>query len=329
MKVAFSPRVIVPLVLGVGIIAALLGSSDVGRVVHRAEGFELKYLAVIVLLLAGYQVARAAQWFAFLHEIERNESRRASLMSYMGGELAKALPGGQYFQTYLLRQAQGTPIARSVAATTIIIWLEVVVCLALLLILGAGPWAWVRPCALTLLVGIAAVAVAVKRRLLSGRVMRMTGRAGWLRNAWAWYDDFSASARTLLSPRVLVVTGGLSAAYVLFAAAALWTMAAALGLNGIGLREALVVYAFALCVGLIIPIPIDLGLTEFSGLTLLMAFGLGKSDGLTLMLMQRVISTLLTVLLAGAVLVALRRQVAAALHAEAVGPEPPIGSLPR
>src|SRR5205807_4483595 len=54
-----------------------------------------------------------------------------------------------------LRQAQGFPMARSAAATTIIIWLEVAICLVAVLILGVGSWTWVRPAAAALLVGIA------------------------------------------------------------------------------------------------------------------------------------------------------------------------------
>ena len=70
------------------------------------------------------------QWWLLLRDGERPASWRVAVMSYMGGELAKSLPGGQYAQTYVLRRAQGTPIAVSAAATTVILWLEVVVCLA-------------------------------------------------------------------------------------------------------------------------------------------------------------------------------------------------------
>ena len=93
---------------------------------------------------------------------------------------------------------------------------------------------------------------------------------------------------------------------------------AALGISGIGLNEALVVYCFALGVGLIIPIPIDLGLTELSGLAVLVAFGVTRADALTVMLMQRVLSSVLTGGIAIISLFLLRRQVAAALRPQTV-----------
>jgi hypothetical protein len=63
-------------------------------------------------------------------------------------------------------------------------------------------------------------------------------------------------------------------------------------LHGIGFAQALVVYAFALAAGLIIPVPIDLGLT----------------------LLQRLASSTLTAGISLAGLAALRRHVAAALQ---------------
>src|SRR5437763_527910 len=193
MKVACSPRVVVPLVLGIGIIAVLLGYANVGRVLQAASAFQPHYFLLILLFTLAYEALRAVQWLLFLRVLNHRKAWRGCLMSFMGGEMAKVLPGGQYFQTYLLRQAQGLPMARSAAATTIIIWLEV----------GAG---------------------------------------------------------------------------------------------------------------LVIPVPVDLGLTELSGLAALMALGAPQADALTVMLLQRVLSSTLTGGISLAGLAALRRHVAAALH---------------
>jgi uncharacterized membrane protein YbhN (UPF0104 family) len=235
-------------------------------------------------------------------------------MSFMGGEMAKALPGGQYFQTYLLRQAHGVPVSRSAAATTIIIWLEVATCLVAVLILGVGSWTWVRPAAAVLLVGIALLAVVVKRRPLSSRFLMASRRRPRLRPVSAWYAGFIGSADSLLCLRALGPAAALSAAYIAVAALELWAIAAGLGLHGLGFAQALVVYAFALGAGLIIPVPIDLGLTELSGLAALMACGVPRADALTVMLLQRLVSSTLTGGISLAGLAVLRRHVAAALQ---------------
>ena len=135
-----------------------------------------------------------------------------------------------------------------------------------------------------------------------------------MRPVAAWYGGFIGSADALLCLRALGPAAVLSAAYIAVAALELWAIAAALGLHGIGFTQALVVYAFALGAGLVIPVPIDLGLTELSGLAALMALGAPQADALTVMLLQRVLSSTLTGGISLAGLAALRRHVAAALH---------------
>src|SRR5918911_242428 len=314
MKVACSPRVVVPLVLGIGIIAVLRGYANVDRVLQAASAFQPHYILLILLLTLAYEALRAMQWLLFLRVLDHREAGRGGLMSFMGGEMAKALPGGQYFQTYLLRQAHGVPVARSAAATTIIIWLEVAICLVAVLILGVGPWTWARPAAAALLGGIALLVVVVKRRPLSSRLLMASRRRPRLRAVWAWYNGFIGSADALLCLRALGPATVLSAAYIAIAALELWAIAAGLGLHGIGFTQALIVYAFALAAGLIIPVPIDLGLTELSGLAALMAFGVPRADALTVMLPQRLLSSTLTAGISLAGLAVLRRHVAAALQ---------------
>src|SRR5919202_1384521 len=294
MKVAWSPRVVVPLVLGIGIIAVLLGYANVDRVLQAASAFQPHYILLILLLTLAYEALRAVQWLLFLRVLNHRKAWRGGLMSFLGGEMAKVLPGGQYFQTYLLRQAHGVPVARSAAATTIIIWVEVAICLVAVVILGVGSWTWVRPAAAALLAGIALLVLVVKRRPLASRLLMASGRRPRLRAVSAWYAGFIGSADALLCLRALGPAAALSAAYIAIAALELWAIAAGLGLHGIGFAQALVVYAFALAAGLIIPVPIDLGLTELSGLAALMAFGVPRADALMVMLPQRLVSTTLT-----------------------------------
>ena len=135
----------------------------------------------------------------------------------------------------------------------------------------------------------------------------------------------------MLSLRALGPATTLSTAYIAIAALELWTIAAGLGLHGIGFTQALVVYAFALAAGLSIPVPIDLGLTELGGLAALMAFGTPRADALTVMLLQRLVSSTLTGGISLAGLATLRRHVAAALQTRPVPTsrrirdQPPVG----
>jgi uncharacterized membrane protein YbhN (UPF0104 family) len=156
--------------------------------------------------------------------------------------------------------------------------------------------------------------VVVKRRPLSSRLLTASRRRPRLRAVSAWYAGFIGSADSLLCLRALGPAAALSAAYIAVAALELWAIAAGLGLHGLGFAQALVVYAFALGAGLIIPVPIDLGLTELSGLAALMACGVPRADALTVMLLQRLVSSTLTGGISLAGLAVLRRHVAAALQ---------------
>jgi uncharacterized membrane protein YbhN (UPF0104 family) len=320
MNITFSPRVIVPLVFGIGIIAVLLGYANAGQVIQVASSFQPIYLIAIFLLLVSYEILRALQWLVFLSVIEQSVPWRTALMSFMGGEMTKMLPAGQYFQTYLLREARGIPIARSAAATSIIIWLEVLVCAVILLITGVGRWIWVRPAALVILVGLAVLFAVLIRRPLSASLFNLARRYAPLLAAWTWYDAFATAASVLLRPRALLPAVAFSAGYIACAATGLWAIAGALGISSIGPGEALVVYCFALIVGLVVPIPIDLGLTELSGLTALIAFNVNRADALTVMLLQRVLSSVLTTGIAGVSLTILRRYMAGVLRREGLRP---------
>jgi uncharacterized membrane protein YbhN (UPF0104 family) len=301
------------LVFGLVFLGVLLGSADVGRVLRVVSGFHPRFVLFLLALTGLYQALRAVQWFLLLRVLDRQAPGRVALMAYMGGEVAKALPGGQYFQTYLLRQAQGVPMARSAAATTLILWLEVVVSLLVVLVLGVGAWPWLRPACLLLLGGLALLVLALRHRPLTTAAARLARRHPQVQAAWV--ESFATSAQTLLRPQVLLPATGLCSGYLLCGALKLWAIAAALGVPGIGLPQALVSYMFALGVGLVIPIPLDLGLTEVGGIAVLMAFGASAADALAIMLTQRVLGTLLTGGIALTNLTLLCRQVAAALHA--------------
>ena len=91
-----SPQVVVPLVSGVALIGVLLGAADVGRVLRAASAFHSLYVLVLFALTLGYEALRAVQWFHVLRVLDRREPWRIAVMSYMGGELAKSLPGGLF-----------------------------------------------------------------------------------------------------------------------------------------------------------------------------------------------------------------------------------------
>jgi uncharacterized membrane protein YbhN (UPF0104 family) len=206
------------------------------------------------------------------------------------------------------------PIACSTAATTIILRLEVVVSAAIVLLLGVGSWTWVRPAALALLGASSVLALLVKWRPGRVQVQAIVHSHPRLHPAWLWWTDFVRWADILLRPRAIGVAAALCAGYIACAALGLWAIVAALSIPGIGLHEALDVYAFVLGLGLTTPIPTDLGVMEVSGLAALMAYAMPRADALTVMLIQRILSTILVSSIAGVSLVLLRGHLSAILR---------------
>jgi uncharacterized membrane protein YbhN (UPF0104 family) len=307
----FRPAVLIPLILGVGMLAVLLTLADVRKVLAIVRGFERRYLLDFALLMVAYFTIRAAQWHFLLRRLGIQAPLRSHMFAYSLGELTKSLPIGNYFQNYLLRQSQGTAFSVSSVATTLILVTEVVVSLAGVLLLGLGAWTdWLR---LVIGVGSAAVAVLVALAYALRHVVRLPEtlrRRRWVAALLAELHLSRAGLRALLRPKVLAVNVVLSAAYLTVAGVGLYCITRGTGLSQISLSEALAVYFFSLAIGLLIPIPIDFGLIELSGAGALAALSVGPSAALSVMLLNRVLSLAITSALGIGVALLLHREVA-------------------
>jgi uncharacterized membrane protein YbhN (UPF0104 family) len=290
MNKLLRPRVVIPVVLSVALLAGLLGFADVKKVLRLMSGFQHIYLLYFLLLTMVYEAVRCLQWHLLLEALGVRVPLRAQVFTFLGGETTKSLPIGNYFQNYLLKVAEGTDFARSSAATTLIVLIEVAVCLAGVVVLGIDGWTWLRP----LIVG--GVAVCALLAWLAVRLHRhgvvpawLTTHA-WVRVAMREFQQFRAGAAALWHPRILACAGGLGAVYTFTAAAAFYVVGRGLGVGGLSFGEAVAVYCFSLAFGLIFPLPVDIGVNEASGVAALLAVGVEKSDAVSLVLVNRVLS---------------------------------------
>jgi hypothetical protein len=142
-----SPRVFGPTLVGGGLVIGLLANAGVGSVLRRAAHFQPSSLVLLGVLMLGYEVVRAVQWILLLRGLDPPPPWRTAAMAYLGGELVKGIPAGQYAQPILLRRAEGTPLTASIAAMWLILWIEAATCLLILGLLGSLPWPWIRPLA--------------------------------------------------------------------------------------------------------------------------------------------------------------------------------------
>ena len=299
MRKLLRPKVLLPIVLLAVLLALLPLFGDVRKIAALIVAFRPLDLLFFLLLMAVYEAVRGVQWHVMLQALGVKVPLRTQIFSFLGGEVTKSLPIGNYFQNYLLQQSKGTDFGLSSAATTLVIWVEVVVSLAGVAILGVGGWDWLRP----LIVGGSLVFVLLAWLLYaflsSARAPRWMLEHTNMRAFLVGLAHFRTGAAALLRPRILASVFALGAFYLVVAGVGLYVIEQGLGIGGMTLGEALAVYFFSLAIGLIIPIPIDLGLTEVSGIgALIAAAGVSRDGAVGVMLLNRVLSTLAALVIA-------------------------------
>src|ERR671932_1144532 len=158
MKKLLGPKVVIPVILSLAVLAGLLFFGNIKQVIGLMEGFAHLYLLWFVMLMVVYEVVRGVQWHYLLQSMGIRVPLRAQIFAYAVGEVTKSIPVGNYFQNYVLQEAEGTDFARSSAATTFIILIEVFVSLMGVAIIGLGSWSsWLRP---VILIGLPVAAFA-------------------------------------------------------------------------------------------------------------------------------------------------------------------------
>ncbi len=298
MKQLLRPKILLPIVLLAALLALLPLFGDVRKIATLIVSFRPVNLLLFLILMIVYEAVRGAQWHVMLQALEIDVPLRTQIFSFLGGEVTKSLPVGNYFQNYLLKQSKGTDFGLSSAATTLVIWVEVVVCLAGVAILGIGGWDWLRP----LIIGGSLVFVLLAWvfyvYLSSARAPRWMVEQKSARAVLEGLAHFRTGAAALLRPRVLAPVFALGALYLVVAGLGLYVIEQGLGIGGMTVGEALSVYFFSLAIGLIIFIPVDIGLTEVSGIGALIAVGVSRNGAVGVMLLNRVLSTLAALLIA-------------------------------
>jgi uncharacterized membrane protein YbhN (UPF0104 family) len=314
MKTLLRPKVLIPVILSASIIAGLLAFADVKKMATLLLGFQRQYLVFFLLLMLAYQVVRAAQWRFLLQTLDIRVPPRTQLFTYLAGEMAKSLPVGNFFPSYLLSESRAAQPGRATAPTTVIILVETMVSLLGLIVLGVGNWGWLRP---AILIGsFAAILLGwgVLKRYGDAQPPRWMTRREKMRGALQELQSFRRGAAELLRPRALAIELIFGAIYLALAGLALYTVMAGLGVQNITIWQTIAVYFFSLAVGLLIPIPVDIGLIELSGIGALLAFGVDRSAAVSAMLLFRVLSVGSALIISLAAMLTLREELRAALR---------------
>jgi hypothetical protein len=135
-----SLRVVLLFLLSLAVIGALLWFGDIKKVGALIEHFQRIYFLWFLLLMLAHEALRTALWVYLLRALCLDVPLRTAVFAFAAGEAAKFVPTGAYFQNYLLQRSRDVDFGRSSAATTYIIVSEIAAALALVAIIGLGPW---------------------------------------------------------------------------------------------------------------------------------------------------------------------------------------------
>jgi uncharacterized membrane protein YbhN (UPF0104 family) len=310
-----SIRIVLPTVVTLGLLAYV---SDVAS--SRKSGDQIWVVIQqtwywVFILTIPYLAARALVWHELLQALGLRVPLRPLLTAFAGGEMTKSLPGGIYLENYLLSRlvhfGQVSTI-RSSMATTAMLGLESALAVPAVLIIGVPGW---RPWLFWTILGLVlfwalllAVAWLIVRRWEANL---KPGAHALLRRVLMSVAEFLEAGGDLMSLRTLQALVP-TAAYMLVYVIDLYIIIRAIGVQQVSFVDTIAIYAFVVLAVVLIPIPTELGITEFSGLNALIAYGVPKSTAAIIMLSLRILATGMTILVAGGILFLLRDELARA-----------------
>jgi uncharacterized membrane protein YbhN (UPF0104 family) len=302
--------VLISLVVSLGLLAYV---SYVGAARDSANQLWLivqRTWLPILLLTIPYVASRAIVWYRLLQELGIRVPARQMVAAFAGGEITKSLPAGVYVQNILLGRLTHLSrhsTIRSATATTAMLGLESLLALPVALIVGIPGAPWVR-WALLGIVGAWLLVLALASALVRYRTMHMPARISqWRRRVIETVEEFLAAGGELIALRTLwnLIP---AAVYMLVYVVDLDLIMHAVGVHNVSFFHTAGIYAMVVLAVILIPIPTEIGITEFAGLGGLLAYGIPHSTAAIIMLSLRLLATGATILVAVATLVLVRAE---------------------
>jgi uncharacterized membrane protein YbhN (UPF0104 family) len=211
------------------------------------------------------------------------------------------LPAGVYLQNYILGRLSHLgrhSLVRSTTATTAMLGLESAIAIPVAVLIGIPHEPWLRATILGI-VGAWIVVLILAWLFVHPRAQRLSTRStGWWQRLILIIDEFLTAGGELISlrtVRAIVPT----AIYMLIYAIILYAVIHAAGANQITFADTLGIYAILVLAVIMVPIPTEIGITEFTGLGALLAYGLSSSTAAIVMVSFRILSTGATLLFGG------------------------------
>ncbi|MGH2443117.1 MAG: lysylphosphatidylglycerol synthase domain-containing protein [Chloroflexota bacterium] len=331
LRKRLSVRVVVPSIIALGMlvyVATLASAPQSGRELWRV--FQQTWILILFLTFP-YLLARALVWYRLMSQLGVEVPWRQAAVSFAGGEMTKSLPGGIYVENYILGRLVHFgrhSLIRSSMATTAMLGLEALVAVPTTLIIGVPGERWLFWAILGIVIFwlvMLVLAWVLVHHIVPHGQRRSDSR---LHRAATVADEFLHAGADLLTLETLF-DGIPTALYMLIYAIDLYAILLALNVHSITFVDTLVIYAIVVLAVILVPIPTEIGISEFTGLGVLLAFGTSRSVAALAVLSLRVLATGFTIVVAGLILFVLRHELSRLLP---TSPEtavvPPVEQVP-
>ena len=287
MKQLLHPKVIIPAILSAALIGALLAFAGAPKVVRLIARLDPLMLLIFLGVMVVYNAIRAAQWLILLRRLDLEVGLRSRIFSYLGGAVSMYLPGGSYFQNYLLYQTRDADPAQTSAATTVMTLTEPLMAMLIVALVGIGHWSWLR-----WLIGISVPVVA------GGLIgifwwVKVRGLPDWLehrRLVRRRRDDIRKFVNSLAQfrhPLTLVAQALVAALYLVVGGVGLFVVERMLHLHSPSITACIAAYCFALALAMFVPLFTNLGSLEVGGVLALTAGGASNEGAVAMMIFDR------------------------------------------
>lgn len=271
------------------LIGGLFAFADAPRVVMLIARLDPLFLLFFLGAMVVYHVVRAVQWLILLRRLDLKVGMRSRIFSYLGGAVSMYLPGGSYFQNYLLYQTKDADPAATSAATTVMIFTEPLMAMVIIFIFGIDHWIWLRWA-----IGIGVPGIVA---FLVGMVwlLRTRGLPAWLeqrklvKKGKDQIDEFIKSLAHFRDPLTLASQAVVAGLYLLIGGFALWLVELMLHQHSPSLFGCIAGYCFAVAAAMFVPLFTDLGSLEVGGVVALMGAGATRFGAVAMMIFDRVL----------------------------------------
>lgn len=307
-------RLLLGLVLGVGLYAAGAIYLGVAELRDSLARFAAWRLLPVLALTCGNYLLRYAKWSFYLRTLGVAVPPGRNLIVFLSGLSMVVTPGkiGELLKAYLLKTAQGVPMARTVP---VVLAERVTDLLALVLLMLAGGAAFRTGRVAVAVVGglVLLFIVVVSSRRLCERALALVARLPRLGRLAPKLRELYESTAALFRPLPLLVAALLSVAAWLCECVGFHLVLGGFAV-AVPLLRSVFIYSATTIGGL--PTPGGLGLTE-GGMTALLRYGAGATRGIAgaATLLIRLCTLWLAVIVGVIALLVFRRSVGLAADA--------------